>query len=175
MEMDREKIVADIVKKMDQYKGSNLAAACLYWGAATVNCLIDEGEYACLQAGTAYWPRAIKDDGISPTHFGYEFDIESLQTQLRFAQGLLPEMHVWAGLPARGEIVDLTLRFQPEQCERMLKHKWESPHLDYFWGTAEDCSRLGYIYHPSVDGIKMAISLLIDSNWPLKMPPKMFI
>lgn len=115
---------------LDEHGGCVAAAHLIIEVAA------ENGVRLVLQAGTCYWPRvtAANDDGVEPNVFGYEWEPGSLLTRQRLAAGLLPELHVWAGDPATGEVVDLTTRSFPVQCRRILGVRWKAPTPpDFLW------------------------------------------
>jgi hypothetical protein len=95
---------------------------CLFWAAAFNQAARNAGIEAVLQAGTANF-QFQKDDGVSPTHFSYEFEVEPAMR--RFQEGLLPEMHAWSWIKATNEIVDLTTGFQPQQAKEGCGFDWD--------------------------------------------------
>ncbi|MFO0824963.1 MAG: hypothetical protein U0792_17890 [Gemmataceae bacterium] len=126
-----------------------------------------------IQAGSASWPRLAIDDGVSPTHFSYEWNAADPNTRL-FASGhipvvsrtdghlqaSLPEMHVWLACPDSGEIIDFTTGLWPQACRETLGEAWNAllpP--DYLWTFV---SRLpdGVRYIPDRDAIDLAIAIL---------------
>jgi len=116
-------------------------ASCLYWALAVIRACRECGIRAILQAGTAMWPRLRpeQDDGLSPTHFSYVWEPEAPLTLERLANNLLPEMHVWAAVPAEQEMVDLTTSFWPEQCQRLLGRDWPGDlPPSWLWATCEE-------------------------------------
>ncbi len=102
-----------------------------------------------IQAGSAQWPRVPPelDDGVSPTHFAYEWNPEHPVTRL-FLTGFtplvqradghtaasLPEMHVWLGCPDSEEIIDFTTGLWPAACQATLGEDWLAEHPpEYLW------------------------------------------
>ncbi len=131
--------------------------ACLYWALITTQVLNQHCGRALIQAGSAFWPRMTEaqDDGVSPLNFGYQWD------------GTLPrpgvamqECHVWCGLVEVNEIVDVTTRFFPEQCQRVLGIDWPGVQPpDYFWGTEDELpDRVRY--HPEMEAIVYTLGLI---------------
>ena len=128
-----------------------------------------------IQAGSAQWPRVPPelDDGVSDTHFGYEWDTQSHFSRLvrsgvipvmRRADGhlapSLPEIHVWLGCPDTGEIIDFTTGLWPAACRATLGQEWLAPlPPPYFWnfGTRRPD---GVNYLPARDAIDCVIALL---------------
>jgi hypothetical protein len=111
-----------------------------------------------LQAGTGMF-KFRADEGVSDTHFSYVFD----QTAAlgRLAQGLWPEMHAWNYIPATGEIVDLSLKYQPEQARRLCGFVWESEFVlpDYLWTLPENLSDKT-IYRADLTACVLALKFL---------------
>jgi hypothetical protein len=147
----------------------NLASACLYWADETVKYLTRQGIRAIIQAGTASWPMIDpeQDDGVSPTNFSYIFEGVSAQEAEGLLRGRLPEMHVWAAIPDRNEIIDLTTRYWPEQALVNGGYEWAGQQPpDYLW---EGADRLPdrVIYHPHPQATKLALDLLAKDEQPL--------
>ncbi len=102
-----------------------------------------------IQAGSARWPRVPPelDDGVSATHFAYEWHPDSDVARLvragiipvvRRANGhtaaSLPELHVWLGCPETGEIIDFTTGLWPSACRATLGEQWLAPPPpEYLW------------------------------------------
>jgi hypothetical protein len=102
-----------------------------------------------IQAGSAQWPRIPpeRDDGVSPTHFAYEWDPDSDLGRLaragispvirrgdRWIAASLPEMHIWLGCPGSGEILDFTTGLWPAACLATIGEEWLAPPPpDYLW------------------------------------------
>lgn len=144
------------------YDGGRSGQACLYWAHYTVEVLKALGIRAIIQAGSASWPRLRpdQDDGVSPTHHSYVWEPDSLVTKARLAAGDMPELHVWAAVPERGEIIDMTTRYWPEQCLLIQGLNWpgDKPPT-YFWGTADELPD-GVLYAPDMKAIALALHLL---------------
>ena len=136
--------------------------ACLVYAAAILGIAQRQGLRLVLQAGSAFWPRMTpeQDDGVSPTHFGYEWDPPNVARHL--AAGHLPEMHAWAGDPVTQDLVDLTTGQFPAQCQRMLGAGWPGvrPPLTW-WGPARSLPD-GVSYTPNRDATRLAMQLLAD-------------
>jgi hypothetical protein len=110
--------------------------ACLYDACAVIRAAAKHEVQLTLQAGSAYWQAEnVPPPGeIHLLRFGYEWEPDSPMTKLRLSQNLLPEMHVWAGDPATHEIVDITTKYWPAQCARLLKERWTAePPPDFLW------------------------------------------
>lgn len=108
---------------------------CGFFAMGVIAELSKHGIRGCLQAGTASWPLfddPADDDGVSPTHFSYEWEEDSFTTKIRLAQGLLPELHCWVGIPETQEIIDVTTRFLASRAS-MAGLVWRATPLDYVW------------------------------------------
>jgi hypothetical protein len=87
-----------------------------------------------------------------------------------FCSGDLPEMHVWSAIPATGELVDLSVGFQPEQARRLCDFVW-SPEFQlpvYLWGKPQP-PRLCYRASPLA--CKMAAIFLNEFHYHRAEPP----
>lgn len=148
--MDRQMMIERVASIMEYEHPKTIQAACLYWAATLIDELSVNGIRGILQAGTLMWPRIRpeQDDGVSPTHFSYVWEANSSTTRTRIAQGLMPEMHVWVGIPETQEIVDLTTRYLKGQCQQLIGHEWigdDPPH--HLWCKCEELPP-GVIYRP---------------------------
>src|SRR6266480_107066 len=94
--------------------------ACLFWACCAQSVLAKS--YAinsAVIAGSAQFQFRTNenDDGRSPTHFSYMFDLErALQS---VAQGKFPEMHAWL-VTESSQLVDVTTKYQLAQMKRIL-------------------------------------------------------
>lgn len=143
------------------YRGRRLAAACLYWAGYTCTYLTRRYHVrTILQAGTMEWPCTAEDDGLSPTHFSYVYEPESNLTKVMLAADLMPEMHVWAAIPSRNEIIDLTTRFLVSQARHRANIAWTAPAPpDFLWARAEELPP-GVIYQPDCAATLWAVRKL---------------
>ena len=66
------------------------------------------------------WPIVLpgQDDGTAPTHFSYEWSPWREESQAALKLGLLPEIHVWVGLPDQNELLDFATKFLPDQAAK---------------------------------------------------------
>ena len=161
--INRERIARSIDNTFfEHYDGGRPGQACLYWACYTVQVLKALGVRAIIQAGSASWPRLRpdQDDGVSPTHHSYVWEPDSAVTKARLAAGAMPELHVWAAIPDRGEIIDMTTRYWPHQCWLSQQRDWpgDKPPT-YFWGTANELPE-GVLYAPDITAIALAQHLL---------------
>lgn len=155
---EKDLVVQEIEAKLTE-AGWHRPDACLYWAAETTRELSRRGLRALIQAGTLMWPRVLpeQDDGVSPTHFSYVWEPNSMTTRNLILAGMLPEMHIWVGLPDSNEIVDLTTKFLPVQCQRLIKYDWPGiKPPDYLWTNAKELPE-GVIYEPDIKAIVLAL------------------
>lgn len=134
-----------------------------------------------IQAGSAQWPRVPPhlDDGVSPTHFAYEWDPDSQFAQLlrlgvfplvQAADGhvaaSLPEIHVWLACPDTQEIIDFTSGVWPAACEATLGLPWlaDLP-PDYLWTFGTKLPP-NVNYRASRDAIDAVIAVLAAQDRP---------
>jgi hypothetical protein len=125
---------------------------CVAWACTGLRILMERGFNAKLQAGSMSWPivTAELDDGVSPTHFTYEWSPHTPKSQGRMAAGGIPEMHVWLALPDRNEIIDFSTKFFLEQAKQ-FDLVWQAPAPpDYLWAGAEDLRRINQVRHLGV-------------------------
>lgn len=135
--------------------------SCLYWtltGAAVLQRL---GYRPLLQAGSLSWPIVPpdQDDGRSPTHFTYEWSPERPESQAALKLGLLPEIHIWIGLPDQNELVDFSTRWLPAQAAREgLVWRTLAP-PDFLWcGPSELPERV--VYRPDLGAIRFILNFI---------------
>jgi hypothetical protein len=150
-----------------RYRGDDPARACLYWAQAASEVItVETGQRTIIQAGQCSWPIVTpeQDDGVSPTHLSFMWDPEHIASRFANAAGRLPECHIWAAIPASGEIIDMTTRFFPE-IARGFRLDWLGPlPPDYFWGTADELPDDRIVYKPNMDAIRLAL-LMIEESW----------
>lgn len=162
-------MVEDIRQMMSaNFVGDDIGAACLYWAKATLIRLREAGHAAQIQAGTAAWKRVPDhlDDGVVDTHFGYQWTAHSPENEAALLAGRLPEMHVWAAIPERNQIIDMTTGFQVEQCSKMLGMDWPADHPpDWLWIDCDKIQGTGFVYEPCMEAIKLSWELLGISKW----------
>jgi len=141
----------------------NITRSCIWYAHETVRELDRQGTRAVLQAGTASWmlipPE--KDDGISPTHYTYECEIDRHSLMYMMATGILPEMHVWAAIPTTNEVIDLTTKYVPDLAKSLgLKCHVEFP--DYVWEDVKSLSKKGMFYKPTMAATQLAMHLIME-------------
>lgn len=118
-----------------------------------------------LQAGSSRWPRLTpeQDDGkeTTHTHFSYEWLPNSPMTIFRSSMGLLPEMHVWAGIMETQEIIDTSTRNLVYNAKHMALMDWPGiKPPDFFWGQRFPD---GVSYEPCQKATKLATDFLINA------------
>ncbi len=163
----RKRIVREAERVVLATFDGPLHAACVYWTATVLRVAARYGVPLILQAGTAYWRRVPPelDDGLVSTHFGYEWQgLEAPAVRARLAAGVLPELHVWAAHAKRLEIVDLTTRYQAQQCVERTGAEWlEKPLPPYVWCTGSALPA-GTVYRPAEDATRYALSVMIKEG-----------
>jgi hypothetical protein len=114
--------------------------ACLYWTQVAMKILNKHGERVIFQAGTMLWTCTLPNYA-----FGYEWTPEEPFSQEAIAQGLIPEVHMWAALPDRNEIVDFSTHGFKRIATEQYGLSWETtdPPL-YLWGAPPE----GVLYRP---------------------------
>ena len=147
----------------DWYGGESFMAsgACLYWTQAAMTALSKRGRRACLQAGSLHWrivPES-EDDGVSPTHFAYEWSPRSQISSSAIARCQLPEVHIWAGLPDTNEIVDFSTGYLKKIAEDSLGLKWRTADPPQFvFGKPPDDA----IYHPNRESTLFVFNFIME-------------
>jgi hypothetical protein len=139
--------------------------ACLYQTACLMFVANAHGVNLLPQAGSAAWPcvdlsRPVKGN----THFAYEWQgIDHPAVTSRMEKGLMPEMHVWAGCVETREIVDVTTRHLPAQCELQAGIPWLAPKPPrFFWGQKSEMPP-HWVYTPARDATEMIYKDIRDS------------
>jgi len=106
---------------------------CLYWAQCSGISLHKRGLCPSLRAGTMLWKMVAHDDGVSPTHFGYEWSPTHPFSVAAVKEGKMPEMHVWNEVG--GMIVDFSTGQFKTIAEEIHKLKWTAPDPPRFlWG-----------------------------------------
>jgi hypothetical protein len=102
------------------YGGRDNGGRCFYWSLTLMGVLLQKGYRALIQAGSLSWPIVPpgQDDRRSATHFSYEWSPWREESQAALALGMLPEIHVWVGLPDQNELLDFATKFLPEQAAK---------------------------------------------------------
>lgn len=162
----KKRIVAEIRKRMTAFhRGKHIEAACLYWAGLACDELWSRYRVrTILQAGTMEWPCSATDDGVAPTHFGYVWERDSLVTHSMIAQQLMPEIHVWAAIPTRNEIVDVTTCYLIRQAKHRACIEWTATAPpDFLWVRADQIPDR-VIYQPDYDATRLAVQMLARSG-----------
>jgi len=137
----REKMVKDIRELAEKLWHDQMSVIkggkCVFYSAATMMHFKCLGIQCYLQAGSMSWPciKMEEDDGVSPTHFSFEWEGYTQANVMRMVSGALPEMHVWVGIPETNEIVDLSVGTLPEQAKEIAKIEWKGPRPPNFLWT----------------------------------------
>lgn len=140
---ERSQLVAEIRAAVrEDFPELRIERSCLYTSLYTVLFLKQRGILSCLQAGSTGWrivPSDL-DDGIGITHFSFVWSPHEMASRIAMMSGDLPEMHVWVGIPATQELIDLNTG----QLPAFLKHvcpgqEWLAPAPpDYLWINLPD-------------------------------------
>jgi len=137
--------------------------SCLYRAWCLVSVAESRGVQMLIQAGSAWWritPEGQeKPEGPAP-FFGYQWQgIEKARELLQ--QNIMPEMHVWAVVPHRGEVVDVTAGVQRQQAAA-LGLEWRTPELPpYLWDTGSKLAKKhGALYMADEEATRIAFGLV---------------
>jgi hypothetical protein len=135
---------------------------CVRWTCTAMRILMERGYRPKIQAGSMSWPIVTpeQDDGVSPTHFTYEWSPHTPESQARMEAGGLPEVHVWLALPDLGEILDFSTKFFPEQSKRFGLVWQAPPPPDYLWWGPGDVWPATVQYKPNMEAIAFIINYL---------------
>jgi hypothetical protein len=139
--------------------------ACLYYTACLMYVANAHGVRLVPQAGSAAWPCVDFPFPLNGnTHFAYQWQgIHHPTVVSRIEKGLMPEMHVWAGCIETQEIVDVTTRYLPAQCELQAGIAWLAPEPPrFFWGKGQDMPA-HWVYSPKRDATEMIESDIRES------------
>lgn len=146
-------VIVKAILRKPKFEGYDVRKCCLFWAGAVVAAAARNGfDKFQLQGGSARW-RVVKDeldDGVSPTHYGYEYTAPE-----NAIQGL-GEVHYWAAVhpkddPAgRGLIVDLTTEWVPElAAEKDIKVSCYPPNA--VWCTPAEIDEEDWKYAPLME------------------------
>ena len=99
----------------------------------------------------------------SPTHFSYEWSPWREESQAALKLGLLPEIHVWVGLPDQNELLDFATKFLPEQAAKEGL-AWRTPHPpDFLWCGPSELPE-GVLYKPDLNAIGFILDRIRKTN-----------
>jgi hypothetical protein len=145
---------------------SGQGGICLFWAGQLLLELHRLGVRATPQAGKAYWPRLHLEHcgGPDPDEaFGFEGNLDSPASRAALADGDLPEIHVWVGLPDSQELLDFSTGDWPGLCQQFLGKDWPGPKPPrYFWASASQGLPAGVCYLPSEAAIAFAVDCLAN-------------
>src|ERR1035438_3838524 len=138
---------------------------CFYWSLTLMGVLVQKGYRALIQAGSLSWPIVApgQDDGRSPTHFSYEWSPWRPESQAALKLGLLPEIHVWVGLPDQNELLDFATQFLPEQAAKKGLAWRTAPPPDFLWCRPSDLPE-GVLYEPDLNAIRFILDRMRRTN-----------
>ena len=152
-------------------EGIGPSSMCLPLAAFMIEEADKEGIRLVLQAGSVFWERmpGWLDDGVSPTHFGYQWSLEEARANI--AMERFPEIHVWAGDPVRQDVVDASAGDFPAQCRAILDMDWPGMKPPPFlWASAEGIPK-GACYVPDRDATLFAHAVLQGRVATVARPP----
>jgi hypothetical protein len=164
----RQEIVARGREIAARVVGADFASspgACLILSASVIVAARERGIRLVLQAGSASWMRIRpeEDDGVGVTHFTYQWSPADWASQQALKNGMMPEIHCWAGDPARQELVDLSVGAIPRQCERITSLRWTAEALpDFLWG-GQEALPFGSLYVPNAQATLFAASRIREA------------
>ena len=93
-----------------------------------------------------------QDDGKAATHFSYEWSPWREESQAALKLGLLPEIHVWVGLPDQNELLDFATKFLPEQAAKEGLVWCTRYPPDFVWCGPSELPK-GVLYKPDLNAI----------------------
>ena len=156
----RQQIYFAVRRRYHEWYGQHhmTRGSCLYWSLTGIGILTSFGLRALIQAGSMSWPILPQhlDDGQQPTHFSYEWSPWREESQAALKLGLLPEIHIWVGLPDENELVDFSTKWLPQHAaQEGLVWRTEPP-PDFLWcGPSELPDRV--VYQPNMDAIQFVL------------------
>ena len=77
--------------------------------------------------------------------------------------GLLPEIHVWVGLPDQNELLDFATKFLPEQAAKEGLAWRTPPPPDFLWCGPSELPE-GVLYKPDLDAIGFILDRISKTN-----------
>jgi len=163
---DKERIVAlaEQLYRRHLVGDEHVPGSCLYWTMAVIDAAGRNGLRLIPQAGTAAFQRlpAHLDDGAETTltHFSYEWHGGDGLVALPDGRTVLPEIHVWAADPAKGEIVDLSTRHLAEMCRLSTGMPWlEAAPPRFLWARQLPA---GWHYAPNREATELAVRFALS-------------
>ena len=139
--------------------------ACLYWSLTLMGVLIEHGYRPLIQAGSMSWPivKPGEDDGKNPTHFSYDWSPWREESQAALKLGMLPEVHVWVGLPDQNELLDFSTKELPEQAAANGLTWRTKPPPDFLWCKPSGLPE-GVLYKPNLHAIAFILQRIVRQN-----------
>ncbi len=135
---------------------------CIFAAVAAIRAARVRGRRLRLRAGTCFWPRR-RDDGTDAL-FGFQWEgtlAPAVQDAVR--RGKLPEVHVWADDPRRGDIVDLSTGGFPILAARLGYADWPAIPPPAWWWGSPTALPTGARYEPAGDALAMVKAFLPDA------------
>jgi hypothetical protein len=134
---------------------------CLFWAASFNEAARSQGLQVLLQAGSAQF-QFRKDNGTDVTHYSYMFEWPAAMYYMH--RGQLPEMHCWSYIKTTGELVDLSVKYQPARALELFGFQWESELLPppFVWASPTELSLMSprFVYNAEVPACLLAIRYL---------------
>jgi len=165
----KDEIADEIISHFNAlFVGEYREVACLYWAKAAIEVLSQYGRRVSVQAGTAAFLRVPPelDDGVTFTHYSYEWHADNPLTIEMIKSNQMPEMHVWVADLDTKEIIDMTTGFQPGRCEQLTGLPWLAPELPrHFWGDSNEAYKYDIVYRPELSACFLAYLMLGNAGW----------
>ena len=152
-------MVAKIEKRISRLPGQ--PGLCLHIAHHVCSVLHLYDQYAVIQAGSLQWPRLRPedDDGQVDTHFSYMFTPLTPASVLSMAQGNLPEIHCWVGLPDEQILVDFSVKDLPMAAAKLGMAWTAPPPPKHLWCSARALPA-GVVYQPDREATLLACRIL---------------
>jgi len=163
MHVDKQAIFEEARELMREWYPNlyDKPGACLYWNQVAMRTLMIHGFKPLLQAGTMLWK--INDD-LDPeacNAFGYQWSPEEPLSQAQLSAGLLPELHIWAGLKETNELIDFSTAYFRQIAEEEHRFKWTSPDPPKFiWGKPPEHA----LYCPTASATMFAWRFILEKQ-----------
>lgn len=140
--------------------------SCLYMTLVGGMVLAKHGVRGVPQGGSMQFPMVdlAQDDGVMNTHFAFVWDPESLDSRLAMAQDMLPEMHVWIGIPDTQEIVDFNTGTFPDFAKSINLDWPGAKPPKYIWDTCQALDKKGIVYRPNRKATQLAMYAMARIN-----------
>ncbi len=166
----RSEIISEARSLVHDHTPVGESGSCIFYADAVCRILGSHGIRAVIQAGSLCWPRVDMetDDGEMDTHFSYLWS-DTATNRVKGLSGMMPELHVWAAIPDRQEIIDLTTCHLVAQCKTKANLDWPGRKPpNHLWCTEEELPA-HVIYRPDMEAIRLTIYMLgrsiLEGEW----------